>query len=82
MRLADAGRAGEDDVLGTLDEKARLASSWICWRGTPVAKPKLEPSCVLTVGKPATRANISPGPAARNISSRKSVKEASLAAAL
>src|SRR5215467_4417277 len=45
--------------------KARLASSWICWRGTPVAKPKSKPSSVLTVGKPATRANISRASLAR-----------------
>jgi hypothetical protein len=38
--------------------KASPASSWICWRGTPVAKPKSKPSSV-SVGKPATRANIS-----------------------
>jgi len=69
MRRADAGRAEEDDVLGTLDEKARLASSWIWRRGTPVAKPKLEPSSVLTMGKPATRANISPARARRRATS-------------
>ena len=28
--------------------KARPASSWICWRGAPVAKPKSKPSSVLT----------------------------------
>ena len=68
MRLADAGRAEEDDVLGTLDE-GQAGSSWICWRGTPVEKPKLEPSSVLTVGKPATRANMSPARARRRATS-------------
>ena len=58
MRLADAARAEKDDVLGALD-KSELASSWICWRGTPVAKLKSKPSSVLNAGKPAMRANIS-----------------------
>ena len=68
--------------------KARLVSSRICWRGTPAAKPKSKPSIVFTVGKPATRANISRARArrasrsARKTSSRKSAKDAALASRL
>src|SRR5271163_4699132 len=66
--------------------KERPASSWICERGTPLAKPKSKPSSVLIAGRPATRANISRARAlrasrsARSVSSRKSAKEASFAA--
>src|ERR1051326_8305539 len=87
MRLADAGGAKEDDILGAL-EKAKPASSWICERGAPGAKPKSKPSSVLIAGKPATRANISRARALRasrsacSVSSRKSAKEAFFVAAL
>ncbi len=35
------------------------ASSWICWRGAPVAKAKSKASSVLIAGKPAVRVSIS-----------------------
>jgi cob(I)alamin adenosyltransferase len=86
MRLADAGRTEEDDVLGALDkgQAGELTELLARYAGGPKSKP----SSVLTVGKPATRANISRARArrasrsARRIASRKSANEADFAAAL
>jgi len=87
MRLADTGRAEKDNVLGALDEgQAGEFMDLLARRAA--GKTKVKPVDVFTVGKPATRANISRARArrasrsARKISSRKSAKEAAFATAL